>query len=457
MKIKIFFAILACKLTKQALRILKRGGTALPGKVALGICPNLLKHLAKDVRCAVITGTNGKTTSARMLEQFYKDSAMSYITNKSGSNLLRGIAAEFALNATLKGKPKRENAIIEFDEAASKKVFEQMNPAVVLVTNVFSDQLDRYGTIDSILENIKIGINNSPNAVICLNADDPLTSSIAMDIENEVAFFGIGRGLNENYIEEPSDAENCVRCKTVYEYDYRTYGHLGSFRCPSCGYARVRADVSVEEIIESGEDSQTIKLCTHGEEFIITINQPGGYNIYNAAGVITAAIALGFSKEAAKEAMAHFEGGFGRMEKFDLNGLPVRMILAKNTVGYNRTITYLCSLSGNALIALSLNDRIADGTDVSWIKDVHFEKLHELDKRLKGIFLSGTRARDLKDCLLRVGFNQDSIQMFDDQHAMIDAAVSQEAPVYIIPSYTAMLDIRSMLARKFGLKEYWEL
>ena len=216
MRFKVIFAIIACKSVRAGLRLFRRGGTALPGKVAIGICPDLLKHLAKDVKCVTVTGTNGKTTSARMLEQFFIDEGASYFTNKSGSNLMRGITAEFALNSTMAGKPKRKNAIIECDEAASKKVFEYLDPAVVLVTNVFADQLDRFGDIGAILENIKIGVGNSPNAVVCINADDPLTSSIADDVPNKVVFFGVDTEIYDNYRVEPADELRCINCGIPY-------------------------------------------------------------------------------------------------------------------------------------------------------------------------------------------------------------------------------------------------
>ncbi|MEA4894493.1 MAG: Mur ligase family protein, partial [Oscillospiraceae bacterium] len=227
MKIKVFLAVSACKLSIRLLRLIGRGGTAIPGKIAVRICPDLLSRLAENVRCVIITGTNGKTTSSRIIEEIYIKAGASYFANRSGANLINGITSIFIENSTLTGKPKKENAVIECDEAASKEVCRLINPAVVLVTNVFRDQLDRYGEVSGTLENIMIGIKNSPNAVVCLNADCSLTASIAEHVPNKIIFYGIDVPIYKNPVSEVSDAPYCIRCKHEYAYSYRTFGHLG--------------------------------------------------------------------------------------------------------------------------------------------------------------------------------------------------------------------------------------
>ena len=456
MRFRTIVAIFACKVTRFALRVLRRGGTALPGKVAVGICPDLLRRLAQGVDCAAITGTNGKTTSARMLEQYFVDSGVGYISNKSGSNLMQGITAEFALASTATGKPKRKYAVIECDEAASKKVFEFIGPKVVLVTNVFSDQAGLIGGVGETVENIRTGLKNSPNAVVCLNADDPLVSSIADDIANRVVFFGVEDGVFANGADDLSDAQQCARCASGYEYDYKTYGHLGGFRCPSCGMARVSPGVAATELIERDADSQTVRIRAAEEVADVTINIPGGYNIYNAVGVIAAAMEMGFSLEAAKGAMLRFERGFGRMEKLVLDGLPVRLILAKNPAGCNQVISYLCGVSGDALFVVCLSDRVADGTDVSWIWDAGFERLLDMGGRLQGVLVAGSRAVDMARRLEQAGISGERVSVFEDYGEMLDAMLKQDAPVYVMPTYTAMLELRSAISRRFGIKEYWE-
>ncbi|MCL2125304.1 MAG: MurT ligase domain-containing protein [Oscillospiraceae bacterium] len=452
MKFKTIIAIFICKALCMFLRLLRRGGTALPGKIAVGICPNLLQHLAKDVSCIAITGTNGKTTSARMLEQFYIDRGVGYIANKSGSNLMRGIVVDFALNATATGKPKKKYAVIECDEAASKAVFKYIDPDIVLVTNVFSDQLDRFADVGATVECIKNGIINAPHATVCLNADDPLTSSLADDIPNKVVFFGVNTETYDKYADEFSDVRFCARCNAEYEYDYRTYGHLGGFRCPGCGHARRSPDIAVAELSASDEDSQTVRLQAHGEVFETKINIPGAYNIYNAAGVVAAAFEAGFSSKEARIALESFERGFGRMEKFTANGVAVRIILVKNAVGCNQALNYLLSLSGDALLAICLNDNIADGTDISWIENVNFNKLLDMGERLRGAFISGTRAAEMTARVRKAGVPDALIKQLGSPDEMLDAALAGEAPVYILPTYTALLEIRASLRKKYGIK-----
>ena len=457
MRIRIIFAVFICKITRFLLRGLKRGGTALPGKIAVKVCPDVLKHLARDVECIAITGTNGKTTSARMLEQFFIDAGESFFSNKSGSNLMQGITAEFIQNSTAAGNLKRKYAIIECDEAASKKVFEYLDPKILLITNVFSDQLGLIGGVKETLENIKIGVQNSPNAVVCLNADDPLISSIAEDVPNRIVFFGVEKGVFKDAADELSDATQCVRCAAAgYEYDYTTYGHLGGFCCPSCGYTRKSPDVAVTELISRDVDSQTVRIRTGGGLIDVTINIPGGYNIYNAAGAIAAAIEMGFSLDAAKDAMLRFECGFGRMEKFVLDSLHVRMILVKNPAGCNQVLNYLRAVPGDALFVVCLNDHIADGTDVSWIWDARFEKLLDMGDRLHGVLVSGTRADDMAQRLKAAGLSDERVRVFNDYGELLDAMLGQDAPVYVMPSYTAMLELRGVICRRFGIKEYWE-
>jgi len=455
-RLRIILAIFVCKFLRITLRAIRRGGTALPGHIAVIICPELLKHLAEGVDCIAVTGTNGKTTSARMLEQFFIESGAGFITNKSGSNLMRGITAEFALNSSLTGKPKFKYAIVECDEAAAKKVFEYLDPKVLLVTNVFSDQLDRFGNIGTTLDNIKAGVRSSQGAVVCLNADDSLTSSIADDVGNKIVYFGVDKEIYLSRPDEVSDAPRCIRCETEYEYDYITYGHLGGFRCPACGYARKSPDVAVAEILAQDADTQTIKLIAFGEETEVVINLPGGYNIYNAAGAIAAALAAGFPIDAAKAAMQNFECGFGRMEKMVINGIPLRMILVKNTAGCNQALNYLSGLSGDALLALCINDRIADGTDISWIQDVNFEMIPGMNICRRGVYVSGTRGSDMAKRLESAGIPPEQVRIFDKPAGMLAAVLDSTAPVYVLPTYTAMLELRGIISRKYGVKEYWK-
>ena len=456
MKIKVFLAVSACKLTIKLLRLLGRGGTAIPGKIAIRICPDLLKFLAKDVKCVVVTGTNGKTTSSRIIEEIFVKSGMPYFANRSGANLINGITAIFIENSTLTGKPRKENAVIECDEAASKEVFRLINPTVVLVTNVFRDQLDRYGEVSGTLQSILIGIKNSPNATVCLNADCSLTASIAGQIPNKVIFYGVDVPIYKNPVEEVSDAPHCIKCKHEYEYSYRTFGHLGGFYCPDCGYKRPETEVSVKEILSTGISSTKVRVRVFGDDELVTINLPGGYNIYNAVGALAVSEAVGFDRLATKSAIASFSCGFGRMELFDLGGHSARIILVKNPAGCNQVINYLAGLSESTVFVCCLNDNSADSKDVSWIWDVNFEKLTDMIDLIPEIYVSGIRSGDMAVRLKYAGIDENKLRIFDDYDDLIQQMSDQPLPVIIMPTYTAMMDLRAKMSAAFGGKDFWE-
>ena len=206
MKLRTILAVAACKLSRRMIRLLGRGGTDLPGRIALKIDPNLLGTLAKGVATLIVTGTNGKTTTSRMIEQSWRAAGISFFANKTGANLLSGVTAEFAVNSTLTGRCRYTHALIESDEAAFKAISRYVDAKGVVVTNVFRDQLDRYGEVTHTLENILIGIRNSKNAVLALNADDSLCTSIADQVENRVIFYGVNTPIYATRVEELSDA-----------------------------------------------------------------------------------------------------------------------------------------------------------------------------------------------------------------------------------------------------------
>ena len=227
MKLRATISILACKLSRRLIRLLGRGGTDFPGRVALKLCPDVLGVLAKNVTTVIVTGTNGKTTTSRMIEQVLADAGISYFANKSGANLLSGVTAEFAMHASLTGKCKYDYALIEADEAAFKAISKYVDAKVVAVTNVFRDQLDRYGEVSHTLDNIRIGISHCKNATLCLNADDSLSGSLGEGRPNPVIYYGVDTPIYQTRVAELSDAPYCLKCKHAYVYDYVTYGHLG--------------------------------------------------------------------------------------------------------------------------------------------------------------------------------------------------------------------------------------
>ncbi len=457
MTLRAVLAILLCKFLRLVSRLLHRGGTAMPGRVALKLCPNLLELLARDVKTVAITGTNGKTTSARMIEEAFSRAGRSYLTNRSGANLLSGITTEFVMNCTLSGKVKKEYAVIECDEAAARTVFGQLRPKLVVVTNLFRDQLDRYGEVTHTLENIREGLRKAPDARLCLNADCSLCSSLALDLPNEVVWFGVDQGAAPSR-ERPalSDATHCIRCKTEYEYDYISYGHLGGFRCPKCGYSRHAADYAVTDVLELRGSGSSVAVRARGEKRLVEVNLPAMYNIYNAIGALAASCEMGVSLDTAAEALAGFRCGFGRMEEFALGQSGARMMLVKNPAGCNQVIEFLQDIKERFVLVVCLNDRGADGTDISWIWDADFEKLADMAGRIEAITVSGDRAGDMRLRIKYAGVEDRHIRVERDYEKLIDWMAAQEKPVYIMPTYTAMLELRQKLVRRCGGADFWE-
>ncbi len=457
MKLRAVLAIILCKLLRWISRLLHRGGTAMPGRFALKLCPDLLKLLAKDVKTVAITGTNGKTTSARMIEEAFAREGKSYLTNRSGANLLSGITTEFVMNSTLLGRVNREYAIIECDEAAARTVFGQLKPRVVVVTNLFRDQLDRYGEVTHTLENIREGLKAVPEARLCLNADCSLCSSLALDLPNPVVWFGIEKGAAPSR-EKPalSDATHCIRCKTEYEYDYISYGHLGGFRCPHCGYSRHKADYAVTDVLELRGSGSRVVMEIGGEKQIVDVNLPAMYNIYNAVGAVAAVSEIGLRPQTAVEALASFHCGFGRMEQFALGRAGTRMMLVKNPAGCNQVIEFLQDITDRFVLVICLNDRGADGTDISWIWDADFEGLARMAGRIEKLVVSGDRAGDMRVRIKYAGIADEHICVERDYEKLVEWLAGQERPVYIMPTYTAMLELRQTIVRRCGGTDFWE-
>ena len=457
MKIQTFFAVLLCKLARGLLRLLRRGGTAFPGRVALKVYPQVLGVLSRGVRVILVTGTNGKTTSSRMIEQAFADAGLNYLANRSGANLISGITAEFAMHSTMTGRPKCQFAVIECDEAASKTVLKYLKPEVIVATNVFRDQLDRYGEITHTLNAIREGITHVPNATLCLNADCSLTASLAEDgIPNPIIRFGVNVPIYSETAHELSDAVYCIHCKTQYEYDYRTYGHLGGFRCPKCGYHRVAPEVAVTQVISTGADASDIVLDIFGHAHEVHVNLPGGYNIYNAAAAAAAAHVVGIDEKTTVSALGQFECGFGRAEQFRLGQAQARMMLVKNPAGYNQVINLISHDVGSCKLAFLLNDRFADGTDISWIWDVDFEALAAQQSRFTRIFVSGVRADDMALRLKYAGFPAERIELVRDYEKLLGEIAADAAPAFIMPTYTAMFDLRGEIGRHTDVKAFYE-
>ena len=450
--VRFFAALWVCKGIRLALRLLKRGGTTLPGKAAYKLCPDILARLSDGVETLIITGTNGKTTTSRMAEQLFIDAGRDCIANRSGANLMSGVVTEFAENTTFFAKKRKKYAVIECDEAAFAQVTKFLKPKAIVATNIFRDQLDRYGEVTHTLGFIRTGIENSPDAAVCLNADDPLTASLAEAVKGKLLYFGMNVP-SENVSGALSDAPRCIHCGGKYEYDFRTFAHLGGFRCPDCGYARPAPDVAVTAIKERGSDSTLAELSVGGEITELVVPLAGDYNLYNAAAAMCAALAAGIDKNVAALGVSHSHCGFGRMERFDLGDIPVRMILVKNPAGCDRALDYLAAVKEPHNTVFCLNDNIADGTDISWIWDAGFERLDFSEGA--SFAVSGTRLEDMALRIKYAGAREEQVEKIHGESALLSFIEHSDKPVYVLPTYTAMLSLRDKLGALCGKERFW--
>ena len=448
-------AVAVCKASRTALRLLHRGGTALPGKAAMKFQKDLLRTVSEGMQVVVVTGTNGKTTTSRMIEHAITREGNECLANKSGANLLSGITAELSASATWTGRPKKQLAVIECDEGALKLVVPLLRPKVIVVTNLFRDQLDRYGEVMHTLEAIRAGVKLAPEATLCLNADCSLTSSLAFDVPNPVLYFGLDSPVGDQKEQELSDARQCIRCGTAYEYRYHTYAHLGGFRCPKCGYERHEAQTSVTKILSMTAAGSEVEMRLQDSTRKVQIHLPAVYNIYNAAAAVCAYQAFAdryvpqLDRDAVFSALSDVESSFGRMENFELSGVPVQMILVKNPAGCNQTIEYLTGLGQDYVLAACLNDRTADGHDISWIWDADYERFAQ-DEHLQRVLVCGDRAEDLQLRLKYAGVPTERIFLKESFEQMLEAMRTSEYPVFAMPNYTSMLALRGLLSAATG-------
>lgn len=455
MKIRAIFAIILCKALRLAARILHRGGTAMPGRFALKVCPDLLAILSKDVKSVAVTGTNGKTTTARMVEQAFEDGGFSYFSNRSGANLISGIVTEFVMNCSISGKMKKDYAVIECDEWAAKTVFPQMKPAAVIVTNIFRDQLDRFGEVANTLSGIREGLEGSPDTIMCLNADCAFTASLCK-LPNKVIWYGMNKGALETPdTADLTDFDKCLVCGGELVYDYINYGHLGGYTCMKCGFKRPRPDIAVTNVVERSITGTAVVISSGSESRLVNIPIAGLYNVYNAAGAMAAMSALGISFDASVKALENSKCGFGRMEHFDMGASGATMMLVKNATGCNQVIDFLKNVKGKFSLVLVINNNVSDGTDISWLDDTDFEALTGFSG-LEKVVVSGMRTEEMYERIIRAGIDAQRAAKLTDYDELVRWMISRNEHVFIMPTYTGMMEVREHIVKAIGGRDFWE-
>ncbi len=433
-------------------RLGRGGGTSVPGAVLLRLRPNAIAELAGGLQdgAACISATNGKTTTARLLAECLEQDGTKVLANTAGANLGSGITT------VLLARTDERFGLFEIDEAALPALADALRPRVIVLMNLFRDQLDRYGELETIADLWGNLVRDLPTeTALVVNADDPGLAELGFG-DREVLWFGVEdtRHALED-VPHAADARRCRRCGSGVVYDAPLLGHLGHWRCESCDLARARPVVAASRVDLDGVHGQDIVITTPHGEVRSRLALPGLHNAYNATAATAAAIALGIEPQVISPALSATAPAFGRAERVRLEAQDMLILLAKNPAGVNQNVRTLLLEDGPLDVMIGLNDRTADGQDVSWIWDVDYEPLIP---RLRSLTLTGDRAYDLGLRFRYAGAADELIHTQPNLPLALDRATREAASggtLFALPSYTAMLDLRQELVRRGVATEFW--
>jgi UDP-N-acetylmuramyl tripeptide synthase len=458
-------AISAGKLTGWLARRLGRGGgTALPGLVAERLDPRLMARMVSSLGrgAAIVSGTNGKTTTTRMLSAILKGAGWQVLHNRSGSNLMRGLVSTLVSAANLQGHLHEEFALFEVDEAATPAAVQAVQPRLLLINNLFRDQLDRYGEVDAVRRKWVEAISAlGPDSVVLLNADAPAVASLGQAQHRaRVRYFGLNDEEdrhNIGHLPHASDALNCPNCGANLIYDKVYSADSGIYHCPNGDFARPQPDYIARRVTLNGPDGSAMLIASPDDEREISVRVPGLYNAYNALAASAAACELGLSLADVQKGLLEFHAAFGRIEPVQIGDKRLLLALVKNPVGFNEVLRMLRQAAPLHLLII-INDLTADGRDVSWLWDVDFEILADLTAH---VTTAGIRSDDMALRLKYAGVDASLISPApaDNLRAALDLALAStpaDTTLYVLPTYTAMLQLRQLLGDMGVVGRFWE-
>lgn len=441
-RVRFYTALVLARLTYLAIKLLHRSsGTSFVGMMTLKVCPDFLAHCRKYIKNNAITisGTNGKTTTSGLVAHIFEENQNSIIHNVKGANMLTGIANVFALN--IKPFKRFDYAVIESDEAYLTKLYDYFKADYLLVTNLFRDQLDRYGELSTTASFIQNAIDKNKELKLILNADDPLVTNFGKG-ENtiyygfeEVEFCSEIHNATSN---APTEVFNCI-CGKPLQYNKQFFAQEGHYYCAKCGFKR--PEPNYKGYVKIYSDYSELKIRHNNKDFEFKINLVGLYNAYNVLGAVACAMENGIDYQTIKKAVSTYKSIFGRAERRIINGHKTLIQLIKNPTGASEVLKTV-DLSSNIVIAI--NDNYADGRDISWLWDSDFEQLKNAQKL---VITSGIRAKDMATRLKYAGISQEKIIVEEDIKSAIALAAKSdniEERITILPSYTALLKISKM-------------
>jgi lipid II isoglutaminyl synthase (glutamine-hydrolysing) len=428
------------------------GGTTVPGKLLAMIDPSAVDRLAArlPLGTALVSATNGKTTTSAMIAEILAP-RVRLAHNRSGANLVSGVAS------ALLAESGAELGLFEVDEGALPEVAQRVRPRAVCLGNLFRDQLDRYGELELIAERWRAAVRDLPDdTVLVVNGDDPQVGDLARERPGAVVF-----GLDDprhgaSSLPHAADSKWCLVCGRPYRYTAAYVGHLGDYHCDNCGHARPPLEVAARNIEPDGLESVAFDLVTREATRRIRLPLPGLYNVYNAVAAATLSITLGATLDEVEAGLERFSAAFGRFERIEVGDRRLLVLLIKNPAGANEAIRTLVAGGPPRLAVIALNDAIADGRDVSWIWDVDFEPLFAgLDR----LVATGDRAAELALRAKYGGFPPEAMELETDLSRALDRGLALTEPggeLVVLPTYTAMLALRKIVAERGFVRPYWE-
>ncbi|MGY3723895.1 UDP-N-acetylmuramoyl-L-alanyl-D-glutamate--2,6-diaminopimelate ligase [Granulicatella balaenopterae] len=444
MSTKAKLAKVAGKFTRWALTTFTHGGSSLPGKVALKIDENVLKELSNDYEVIIVSGTNGKTLTTSLIVQILKQKYPNILTNPTGANLQQGIVSTFLGHKVKKGEKKI--AVLEIDEATIKHITKFIQPKLFVFTNVFRDQMDRFGEIYTTYNLMLEGVKDAPEAIVLANGDLPIFNSV--EIPNKQQFYGFNFEEDcEQMAHYNTDGILCPHCHNILHYKSITYSNLGKYYCPNGDFKRPELDYQVTELTNLSLTGSSFKIDGNP----LSIPNAGLYNVYNALAAYSTARIFGLTPAEIQTGFESSKKIFGRQETFMLGNKKVMINLIKNPVGFNQIVQLLNYETEPFSLAILLNDNYADGQDISWIWDSNFEGLHDLDYR--EVLLGGLRVNDLQLRMEVAGFEKENKIIQSNEELIQKLTDTNAEKINILATYTALLDLRKELAKAGYIKE----
>jgi UDP-N-acetylmuramyl tripeptide synthase len=460
---RLALAITAGKLAGATGRLLRiGGGTSLPGMIARRIDPDVLKSVvgASKAKKIVVTGSNGKTTTARMIAAIAAASGSRVSQNRTGSNLLQGVTSVAVNFADIFGRLDSDVLLFEIDEATIPLAVPEIQPDVVIITNIFRDQLDRYGELYSVAAALNKMLEDLPaSATILLNGNDPQVASFGQHARAKRLFFGLETlEVGTPVPEQSADVIRCIHCNSDFVYEVAYMSHLGIYRCPECGYTLPPLDIaaSAVKLADDGEGPSHVVMRTPLGNMKFTIPLPGLHNVYNATAAIGAAIAADFDLDKAQTAFTELKPAFGRLEKVTAGDKTIYLTFVKNPTSFNLMLRLIAQHPGKKHLLLAASHTVVDGEDFAWLWDVEVE---EIAADILDVVCSGNKPEELAMRLKYAEVPTERVRTIPDREAALDAALKNVEPggtLYIMSSYTPTHELRRIMQKRGWVKHFWE-